>query len=191
MARTSRLYNELLKLLGQSDEWADLRHLQTVSWMVVGLICSGCVSLTKWTLYVESRAIFAQSHQRRRGRWLHNPRLNVHRLYSPLIQAALGTWGVTVITIIEDTTLLWNTYCLIRVSVQYRGRAVPIAGAGLGTQKQQCQLRRVQGVAQTGCSVTTIWSCRAIYGRPGLCGYYVNALPNRGVRLELSHPPQE
>lgn len=38
-----------------------------------------------------------------------------------------ANWGNPVITIIEDTTLLWNTYCLIRVSVQYRGRAVPIA----------------------------------------------------------------
>lgn len=127
MARTPRLYDELFKLLSQSGEWAYLRHLHTLVWMVTGLICSGCVSLTKWTLYVESRAVFAQSHQRRFSRWLHNPRLNIQRLYSPLIQAALANWGNPVIAIIEDTTLLWNTYCLIRVSVQYRGRAVPIA----------------------------------------------------------------
>ncbi len=25
-----------------------------------------------------------------------------------------------------DTSMLWNTYCLIRISVIYRGRAVPL-----------------------------------------------------------------
>jgi hypothetical protein len=63
------------------------------------------------------------------GRWLHNPRINVQRLYSPLIAAALVNWGVSGITLIEDTSMLWNEYCLIRLSIQYRGRAVPFARA--------------------------------------------------------------
>ena len=117
--RTSRLYHQLQNLLGQPIEWADQRHLQTLIWMVIGLVCSECINLTKWTVYAQTRAMFAQSHQRRRGRWLHNPRINVHRLYSPLIQTALCAWGVSVITVIEDTSMLWNEYCLIRLSVQY------------------------------------------------------------------------
>ncbi len=56
MAKTSHIYNELLKLLGQSESWADIRHLHTLIWMVIGLICSGCISLTKWTIYIDSRA---------------------------------------------------------------------------------------------------------------------------------------
>ena len=127
MAKTSHIYNELLQLLGQSKTWADIRHLHTLIWMVIGLICSGCISLTKWTIYVDSRAKFAQSHQRRFSRWLHNPRINVQRLYSPIIQAALSKWGSQEIVLIEDTSMLWNRYCLIRVSVRYRGRAVPVA----------------------------------------------------------------
>jgi hypothetical protein len=82
MAKTSHIYHELLKLLGQSKTWADIRHLHTLSWMVIGLIYSECISLTKWTTYIDSRAQFAQSHQRRLSRWLHNPRINVQRLYS-------------------------------------------------------------------------------------------------------------
>lgn len=93
MAKTSHVYNELLKLLGQSKDWADIRHLHTLIWMVIGLICSGCINLTKWTIYVDSRAKFAQSHQRRFSRWLQNSRINVQRLYSPIIQAALSQWG--------------------------------------------------------------------------------------------------
>jgi hypothetical protein len=88
--QTSRLYHQLQTLLGQSIPFADKRHLQTMMWMVVGLICSECISLTKWTVYVRSRAVFAQSHQRRFSRWLHNPRINVHKLYSYLIKFALA-----------------------------------------------------------------------------------------------------
>jgi hypothetical protein len=101
--------------------------------MVMGVICSECISLTKWGVYVRSRARFAQSHQRRFSRWLHNPRINVQRLYSCLIAAALIDWGASGITLIEDTSMLWHDYCLIRLSIQYRGRAVPHARAGDST----------------------------------------------------------
>jgi len=124
--QTSRLHHQLQRLLGQSVPWADQRHLQTLIWMVIGLTCSECINLTKWRVYVRTRAVFAQSHQRRFSRWLHNPRINVQKLYSTLIHAALSSWGVNRITLIEDTSLLWNEYCLIRLSVQYRGRAIPL-----------------------------------------------------------------
>lgn len=124
--RTSRLYHQLHTLLGQPSEWADQRHLHTLIWMVIGLICSECINPTKWTVYVRTRAVFAQSHQRRFSRWLHNPRINVQRLYSPLIAQALAAWGESSITLIEDTSQLWDEYCLIRLSVQYRGRAIPL-----------------------------------------------------------------
>jgi hypothetical protein len=94
--------------------------------MVIGVICSECISVTKWGIYVRSRAKVAQSHQRRFSRWLHNSRINVQRLYSPLIAAALVNWGVSEISLIEDTTMLWDEYCLIRLSIQYRGRAIPL-----------------------------------------------------------------
>ncbi len=124
--KTSRLYDQLCNLLGQSSDWADRRHLQTLVWMVIGVICSECISVTKWGIYVRSRAKVAQSHQRRFSRWLHNSRINVQRLYSPLIAAALVNWGVSEISLIEDTTMLWDEYCLIRLSIQYRGRAIPL-----------------------------------------------------------------
>lgn len=126
MEATSRLYNDLLGILEPSKTWADKRHLKTLVWMVVGLICSECISLTKWGIYMQSRALFAQSRQRRFSRWLHNSRINVHRLYGAIIRNALRDWGNEVIVLILDTTMLWNQYCLVRVCVEYRGRAVPI-----------------------------------------------------------------
>ncbi len=127
MENTSRIYDALVTLLGQSKQWADVRHLYTLVWMVIGLIHSGSVNLTKWTMYIHSRAVFAQSKQRRFSRWLHNPRINPQRLYSPLIQVALNMWQEELLYISLDTSMLWNQYCLIRVAVVYRGRAVPVA----------------------------------------------------------------
>ena len=80
-------------------------------------------------MYIQSRANLAQSKQRRFSRWLHNPRINPQRLYSPLIQAALKGWKEEVLYLSDYTSMLWNQYCLIRVAVVYRGRAVSVAGA--------------------------------------------------------------
>ena len=94
--------------------------------MMVGLIHSGCVSLTMWVPFVSSRARYAQSTQRRFARWLANPRVEVHALYAPLTQQALAEWGQHQLDLALDTTMLWNRYCIVRLSVISRGRALPV-----------------------------------------------------------------
>jgi hypothetical protein len=126
MENTPRLYRGLVELLGQPGQWHDVRHLHTLAWMVVGLIHAGCVSLTAWVPFVRGRARYAQSTQRRFARWLQNPRLEVQALYTPLIQQALAEWGNHTRYLGLDTTMLWNRYCLVRISLLYRGRAVPL-----------------------------------------------------------------
>ncbi|WP_333200530.1 hypothetical protein [Microcoleus sp. B5-D4] len=42
--------------------WADHRHLQTLIWMVIGLVYSEYINLTEWTIYARTRDRFAQSH---------------------------------------------------------------------------------------------------------------------------------
>ena len=44
----------------------------------------------------------------------------------PLIQQALAEWGTRVLSLALDTSMLWDAYCLVRISRVYRGRAVPI-----------------------------------------------------------------
>jgi hypothetical protein len=126
MEKTPRLYSELVELFGQPGQWRDLRHLQTLAWMVVGLIQAGCVRLTAWVPFVIGRACYAQSTQRRFARWLGNPRVEVQGLYAPLIQQALREWGKPTLYLALDTSMLWNQYCVIRLSLVYRGRAVPL-----------------------------------------------------------------
>jgi hypothetical protein len=94
--------------------------------MVVGLIQAECVKLTAWIPFVQGRAQYAQSTQRRFRRWLAKQRIAVAPLYGPLIQQARQEWGTHTLYLALDTSMLWNQYCLIRLSVVYRGRAVPV-----------------------------------------------------------------
>ena len=126
MESTPRLYDTLVDVLGQHQNWLDLRHLKTLAWMTVGLRQSGTISLTAWVPYVQSRAMYAQSTVRRFARWLENDRIDVHALYGPLLQQALAEWGDAVLYLALDTSLLWESYCLLRISLVYRGRAVPL-----------------------------------------------------------------
>jgi hypothetical protein len=126
MENTPHLYDTLVSVLSQHPKWLDRRHLQTLAWMMVGLIHSGWINLTAWAPYVVSRAQYAQSTVRRFRRWLDNDKIDVESLYSPLIQQALAEWGEQALYVALDTSMLWDTYCLIRLSVIYRGRAVPL-----------------------------------------------------------------
>ena len=126
MQNASRIYHALVEFAGQSNQWADLGHLHVLAGMVVGLLSEGSVNLTSWIYSVESKARYAQSTQPRFQRWLHNPRIKVARLYSPLIEATLAGWQDEVLYLSLDTSCLWNQYCIIRISVVYRGRAVPV-----------------------------------------------------------------
>jgi hypothetical protein len=126
MTHATALYQGLLTLLDRG-QWQDRRHLKTAVNMMVGLIVSSSISLTRWIPSTLSRALQAQRVQRRFARWLDNDRLDVHLLYAPLIQEALTAWGEATWYLALDTTLLWNHYCMIRLSVIYRGRAVPLA----------------------------------------------------------------
>jgi hypothetical protein len=38
MEKSPRLYSELVEICGQAGQWRDVRHVQTLAWMVVGLI---------------------------------------------------------------------------------------------------------------------------------------------------------
>lgn len=60
MENTPRLYDTLVTVLCQHRDWLDLRHLQTLAWMMVGLIQSRTVSLPEWVPFVHSRAQFAK-----------------------------------------------------------------------------------------------------------------------------------
>jgi hypothetical protein len=115
-----------MKFAGQYSQWSDLRHLGVMCWMMVGLIAEGKVNLTKWIDHVCSKAQIAQSTQRRLSRWVNNPRINPAKLYSPVVKAVFANWQDPAIYLSLDTSMLWDEYCIIRVSVVHLGRAMPV-----------------------------------------------------------------
>ena len=126
MENTPYLYDTLRHVLSHHANWLDLRHGKTLAWMMVGLSCSKTVSLGSWAPFVVTQAQYAQSSVRRFRRWLDNNRIKVEPLYGPLIEQAVAGWIGKRMYVALDTSMLWNTYCLIRLSVIYRGRAVPL-----------------------------------------------------------------
>lgn len=126
MESTPLLYQTLLQVLGCHSNWLDLRHRKTLAWMITGVIQSGKIGLGAWADYVYSRAEFVASTIRRFRRLLDNDRIDVHALYSPLFVQALQSWHHQRVYVALDTSMLWNTYCIVRLSLVYRGRAVPL-----------------------------------------------------------------
>ena len=126
MKNTPKIYDTLIQILGQHAHWLDKRHLYTLVWMIVGLIESKTISLPEWAPFVDSRATFAQSTVRRFSRWLNNKRIKVNEMYGPIIQDAIAEWKDNILYLALDTSMLWDRFCHIRISIVYRGRAVPL-----------------------------------------------------------------
>jgi hypothetical protein len=125
MKYAPRLYDVVLQFIRQCP-WSDVRHGLVFAWMVVGMIESGKSNLTHWISSVETDAVYAQSTQRRFSRWIHNSRINPTYLYGPLITWALSNWSDDIIYLSFDPTMLWNQFCVMRLSIVYRGRAIPV-----------------------------------------------------------------
>lgn len=126
MPNSTLLYTQLLGYLRQYSRYTDLRHLKALAWMVTALVCSGQLRLSAWEPYVPSRAQKAQSTERRWQRFMSNARIQVWALYVPLVMAALNGWQSHRLYLALDTTVLWDRYCMIHLSVVCCGRAVPL-----------------------------------------------------------------
>lgn len=126
MSTSTHLYRQVLDFLRQYSHASDLRHFKVLAWMVSALICSGQLSLPAWEPYVPSRAKKAQSVERRWRRFLGNARIRVASLYVPLVLVALSGWKEQRLYLALDTTMLWDRYCMIHLSVVCCGRAVPL-----------------------------------------------------------------
>src|SRR6266480_6406030 len=161
MENTPHLYDTLVHVLSQHAKWVDQRHLKTLAWMMVGLLQSGWISLTAWPPYVVSRARDAQSTVRRFRRWLENDKIDVLSLYGPLLQQALAEWGEQALYVALDTSMLWNTYCLVRLSVIYRGRAVPVVWCVIEHPSAAVAYEEYQGLLEKAATLVP-FACKVV-----------------------------
>jgi hypothetical protein len=124
----ARLHCELTGFLRQHCPFRDQRHLVLLAWMVAGLLLSETVCFDRWKTRLPMARCLASSWQRRCGRWLANSRIDVQEMYGPLIVWAIQHWqnpGHT-LHLALDTTMLWNRFCVVVVSVVAHGRAIPL-----------------------------------------------------------------
>jgi hypothetical protein len=145
MTNSTHFHRQVLDYLRQYSQACDLRHLKALAWMVSALVCSGQLSLPAWEPYVPSRAKKAQSVERRWRRFLGNERIRVERLYLPLVLAALSGWKPHRLYLALDTTVLWDRYCMIHLSVVCCGRAVPLLWRVARAWQCDGSLQGVQG----------------------------------------------
>ena len=126
MENRFELYVTILKLVGQSMRMNDLRNVVTFAWMVVGLLMSKTIHLGQWGLQRDGDAL-AASKERQISRWLHNPKHKPAEIYRDFVTAALLPWTEQQAMLALDSSMLWGRYVIIRVSLIYRGRALPLA----------------------------------------------------------------
>ncbi len=120
------LMNMLLPILPRSV-FGDIRRVANLVWAIVGLCLTQTIRLEAWSEIIESRAQYAASRVRRFARFLHNRAIDPKAWYRPVIQSVLKDWPVnSTLYIALDTTAL-TPFMLIRVSLIYRGRAIPLA----------------------------------------------------------------
>jgi hypothetical protein len=163
MENTPRLYDTLVFVLSQHRNWLDLRHLKTLAWMMVGLLQSHTISLPEWVPFVHSRAQYAQSTVRRFRRWLDNERIQVHKLYGPLIQQALSEWGEIVLYLALDTSMLWGKYCIVRISVVYRGRAIPLVWTVLEHASSTVAFEEYKNLLNKAAQLLLPFRCQVVF----------------------------
>jgi hypothetical protein len=124
----ARLHCELTGFLRQHCPVRDQRHLVLLGWMVSGLLLSETVCFDRWKTRLPLCHCLASSWQRRCQRWLANSRIDGEALYGPLILWAIQQWqkpGHT-LHLALDTTVLWNRFCVVVLSVVCHGRAIPL-----------------------------------------------------------------
>ena len=128
MDSRARLHCELTGFLRQHCSVRDQRHLVLLGWMVVGLLLSETVCFDRWKMRLPLAHCLAASWQRRCGRWLANGRIDVEALYGPLVLWAIEHWQNPgqALPLALDTTMLWNRFCVVVVSVVAHGRAIPL-----------------------------------------------------------------
>ena len=128
MDSQARLHCELTGFLNQHYPNRDQRHLFLLAWMVAGLLLSGTVCFDRWKTRLPFTHCLAASWQRRCGRWLANSRIVARTLYGPLILWSIQHWQKPghPLLLALDTTMLWNRFCMVVVSVVVHGRAIPL-----------------------------------------------------------------
>lgn len=104
----------------------DPRNVATFLAAVIGLLASRNVCLPSWLSWT-SWGIKAGSGVRRFARWLGNSSILPDVWFAPIFRYAMRDWTDMPIFLALDTSMLYDRFCCVRISMIYMNRAIPVA----------------------------------------------------------------
>lgn len=108
---TPQLHRQLFEQLRQWIVPEDSRHLQGYAEIVVAILQSQSACLSHWLPYLSHRNCQARSHLERLSYFIHNQAIKAETFSAPIVQHLLQDWAGQAMTLILDTSLLWDKYC--------------------------------------------------------------------------------
>jgi Transposase DDE domain len=124
---TPLLYRQLETQLSQWIIPKDKRHLQGFAENVAAILQSQSGCLSHWLSYLSHRQCKARSHLERLSYFVHKPKIAPETFYDPLVKEFLKAWEGMSMSLTLDTSMLWDSYCLIEVCLVWGGRSFPLA----------------------------------------------------------------
>jgi len=124
----ARLHGGLNDFLRQHCPVCDERHLALLGWMVAGLLLSQTVCFGHWQRALSLQHCLAASWRHRCRRWFANSRIDVEAVCGSLLLWAIQHWQMPgqALHLALATTVLWNRFCVLALSVVCHGRAIPL-----------------------------------------------------------------
>ena len=133
--------------------WGDVRRLKPFLWMMIGLIMEGSVQMPDWA------PTWSVAPKRRPARCFQGEHIDVARIWRPYVRSVLDEWEGRLVVIV-DTTTLWGQFCWVRVSIPYRGRALPIAWSILAHRRTRVRFAVYrQMLEQAATMLPPLWRC--------------------------------
>jgi hypothetical protein len=93
--------------------------------MLLCLLASQNIRLSAWISWVSGNTK-AAGHIRRFTRWLGNSSIEPHTWHAPLFRYAMREWTHQPIYLALDTSMLYDRFCCVRISMIYMNRAIPV-----------------------------------------------------------------
>ena len=124
MQNVSKLNHTIGKTIRQEIS-PDPRNISTLLDAVLYIIASQSVKLSAWVSWIAG-AIKAGSCIRRFARWLDNSSIDPHVWYSALFLYFMREWTQMPIFLALDTSMLYDRFCCVQISMIYMNRAIPV-----------------------------------------------------------------
>jgi len=94
--------------------------------MLIAILASKSVILSELISWIPGTTK-AESRARRLARWLDNSSINHNVWYAPIFLYALRNWSQMPIYLALDTSMLYDRFCCVQISMLYMNRAIPVA----------------------------------------------------------------